>query len=322
MLILNDNHPQRNHLANLTKVINPNEAQKADIRALRLGILNLMPLMNETENDILQSIGHSILQIEPVWIKIASREKSGKNTSIEHIKNFYVTMEQATEHKNLDGLIITGAPIELLDFEQVKYWNELKKIFEYAKINIYSSMFLCWAAMAASYHNHGLKKIEYPRKLAGIFKMKNIQGDNHPLTRGMNPSLSLLQSRNTDIDQKKLRELCEIQEIIRLFESSEKPEALEGNELGITTFATPNLDAIYNLGHFEYHENTLNQEIKRDLNKGVNYPVHGYYKNQTIKEGIPNISWKSERTLFYGNFLNLIYNKMNQNTIPHQPFKL
>ena len=152
--------------------------------------------------------------------------------------------------------------------------------------------------------------------------MKNIQGDNHPLTRGMNPYLSLCQSRHTDIDQKRLRELCEIQEIVKLFESYEKPEVLKGNELRITTLTSPNLDAIYNLGHFEYHKNTLHQEAKRDLNKELTYPIHGYYKYPEIFEGVPNINWKSDRTLFYGNFLNLIYHRINQRTIPHQPFKL
>ncbi|MFH1358472.1 MAG: homoserine O-succinyltransferase, partial [archaeon] len=319
MLILNENHPQREKLGRVTEVITPSEADHADIRALRLGILNLMPMMDETENDILQSIGHSVLQIEPIWIKIASREKSGKHTSIEHIKNFYVTMEEATKDKNLDGLIITGAPIELLDFEEVEYWEELKKIFDYTKDHIYLSMFLCWAAMAAAYHQYGIRKIKYPTKLAGVFKMKNIHGDNHYLTKGINPHLHLCNSRSTDIDQLKLKELIQQGKIIKLLESDEKPEALARQEVGITTFACPEFNAVYNLGHFEYHENTLHQEIERDKAKEIKYPIHNYYKDSETQE-IPKISWKSERTIFYGNFLNLIYSLMNQKKIPHKQF--
>lgn len=324
MLILKDNHPAKEKLKHLTEVISPNEAQKADIRALRLGILNLMPVMDETEKDILQSIGHSVLQIEPVWIKIATREKSGKNTSLSHINDFYLTMEQATQEKNLDGLIITGAPIELLDFEDVEYWEELKKIMDYAKENIYSTMFLCWAAMAATYYYYNIHKLNYSKKLVGCFKMDNIQQDNHPITKGMDPIIHLCQSRYTDIDQEKLKSLINNGEFVELLKSSEKPRALNGNEIGVIAFVSRNLGQIYNLGHFEYHEKTIDQEVKRDKSKfsKLNYSVENYYHDSDNHEGIKTISWTSNRTIFYGNFLNLIYHLMNKNKKEHKPFRL
>ncbi|MFA5993182.1 MAG: homoserine O-succinyltransferase [Candidatus Pacearchaeota archaeon] len=324
MLILKDNHPAREKLKHLTEIITPKEAQVADIRALRLGILNLMPVMDETERDILQSIGHSILQIEPVWIKIATREKTGKNTSLSHINDFYVTMEQATKEKNLDGLIITGAPIELLDFEEVEYWDEFKKILDYARKNIYSTMFLCWAAMAASYHFYKIPKVTYPQKLVGCFTTNNVQQDNHPQTKGMNPIIEICQSRHTGLDQNKLNLFVSSGQIVELLKSSEKPKVLNGDEIGVIAFASKDLSEIYNLGHFEYHEKTIDQEVKRDKEKNqqLNYPIENYYLNPEIFEGIKPISWRSSRTIFYGNFLNIIYQLMNKNIKAHNPFVL
>jgi homoserine O-succinyltransferase len=324
MLILKDNHPARDKLKHLTEIITPNEAQIADIRPLRLGILNLMPIMDETEKDILKSIGHSILQIEPVWIKIASREKNGKNTSLEHVNDFYVTMEEATAERNLDGLIITGAPVELLNFEDVEYWDELKKIMDYAKENIYCTMFLCWAAMAAAYHFYNIPKINYPQKLVGCFTANNVQQDHHPQTKGMNPIVEICQSRYSGIDQRKLNSLIASWEIIELLYSSEKPKALNGNEIGVVAFASKDLSGIYNLGHFEYHERTIDQEVKRDKSKNseLNYHVENYYYNPQELDGIKPISWRSERTIFYGNFLNIIYQLMNKNIKAHKKFVL
>ena len=324
MLILNENHPQRKGLERFTEVITPSQAQKADIRALRLGVLNLMPFMDETERDILQSIGYSVLQIEPIWIKITSLKKTGRHTPLNYVDAFYLTMEEATKQKNLDGLIVTGAPIELLDFEEVEYWKEMEKIFDYARKNIYSSMFLCWAAMAAAYHHYGIGKVAYPKKLSGIFRMNNVQQDRHPLTMGMNPEIWVCQSRQTDVDQEALQNLDSRNKIVRLLESSEQPIALNRRKIGITTFASVGLEEVYNLGHFEYHENTIDQEVKRDKGNSSerNYPIENYYANPDLQEGTPKIFWKSDRTLFYGNFLNVIYHRINQDKKRHQGFSL
>lgn len=322
MLILKENHPERMKLEKLTDVITPELAERADIRAIRLGILNLMPLMAETERDILQGIGHSVLQIEPVWIKIATRKKQGTNTPLAHIDNFYLTMEEATQKANLDGLIMTGAPIELLDFKDVDYWKEMQAMFDYAKRHVHSSLFLCWAAMAAAHHYYGVDKTRYGSKLAGIFAMKNCQEDGHQITRGMNPLVRTCQSRYTGVDQKRLGALEKEGQIVKLFESPEKPLALNGEKIGITAFASNDLGLVFNLGHLEYESETIDREVKRDMPKGKIYPVEHYYSDPTRRQGIRPITWKSDRTLFYRNFINLIYHQMNQTKKEHQPFLL
>lgn len=324
MLVLQDSHPARTVLNGSTKLITPADAERADIRPLRLGVLNLMPVMDETENDILKSISQSILQIEPVWIRVISREKTGKHTSLEHIEAFYQSMEEATKESNLDGLIVTGAPIEILPFEDVTYWNELCQIMEYAKKHVYTTLYLCWSAMAAVYYFYGIKKNAYPQKLAGVFPLRNVQDDANVFSRGMDEVVSICQSRHTDIDQVALQEKIDEGIIVPLFTSNERPEALQGQEVGVTIFATADKSALFNLGHFEYNQGTIAAEVDRDNQKAtpVIYPVEHYFSNEHKREGLPPMTWKASRTLFYGNFLNAIYQRMNEKQVEHTPFLL
>lgn len=324
MLILKGKHPARSELQKYTNVITPKDAAHADIRALRLGVLNLMPVMDETEKDLLRSLSHSILQIEPVWIKMATYEKTGKHTSLAHIHTFYQTMEQATAEQNLDGLIVTGAPIEHIDFKDIYYWKELQQIMDYAKEYIYSTLYLCWAAMAVAFYHYGVNKIEYPKKLTGIFAMDNVHQDSNPFTLGMDPVVLLCQSRHTGIDQQALAKKINQGKLVSLFQSQEKPRALAGKQIGITVFAAADNSFVANLGHFEYHAETIDQEVKRDVKKKppLVYPVEHYYKNPKTKTGIPAITWKSARTLFYENFLHVMYNRMNTMKQKRQAFTL
>ncbi len=322
MLVLQDSHPARTVLKGSTKLITPADAERADIRPLRLGILNLMPVMDETENDILKSISQSILQIEPVWIRVVSREKTGKHTSLDHIQAFYQSMEEATKHANLDGLIVTGAPIEILPFEDVTYWNELCQIMDYARKHVYTTLYLCWSAMAAAYHFYSIQKHLYPQKLTGLFPLRNVQDDANVFSRGMDEVVSICQSRHTDIDQVALQQKIDEGKLIPLFTSDETPTALLGQEIGVTVFATTDKSAVFNLGHFEYNQGTIAAEVERDSKKNppVTYPVEHYFINAEKQEGLPLMNWKAARTLFYGNFLNAIYQRMNEKQSEHVPF--
>jgi len=324
MLILKNHHPARGELNGSTKVITPDEASRADIRALRLGVLNLMPVMDETEKDILRCISHSILQIEPVWITIATREKTGKHTPLEHIHQFYLTMEEATQEGNLDGLIVTGAPIETIPFQEVTYWDELCQIMEYAREHIYSTLFLCWSAMAAVYYFYGIEKNSYTTKLCGIFPLHNVQGDSNTFSRGMDDVVDICQSRYTGIDLVTFQQQVDAGTLVPLFTSEERPESLRGSEIGVTVCAESDKSALYNLGHFEYHEGTINQEVQRDLRKNppLQYPVEHYYSDPEHRLGLPPMTWKASRTLFYSNFLNVIYQRMNEKSKTKTPFIL
>lgn len=313
MLVLNQSHPARTELQSHTAIIDPERAAHAEIRALRLGVLNLMPVMDETEKDILRCISHSVLQIEPIWIRIASREPSGRSTPKEHIDTFYQTMAEATREKPLDGLIITGAPIEKLAFEEVEYWGELMQIMSYSRQNVLSTMYLCWAAMAGAYHFYQVEKISYPEKLAGLFTMRNVQGDENPLTRGMNPQVQICQSRYTGVDLEALKAYIDEGHLVSLFESDDPAEVLGKKAIGVTAWASSDLREVYNLGHLEYHARTIDQEVRRDLAKDLHYPVEHYYRDPLQRAGIPALAWKSDRTLFFGNFLTAIYERLNQN---------
>lgn len=322
MLILNDNHPARRDIGLQANLITPADAERADIRALRLGVLNLMPVMDATEKDILRCISHSVLQIEPVWLRMATYEKTGKHTSLDHISAFYTTIEEATRHERLDGLLITGAPIEHLPFEEIAYWDELRTILDYARQHVYCTLLLCWAAMAAAYHFHNVAKIAYSNKLAGIFAMDNLLVDKNPFVRGMNPVVPICQSRHTDVDQQALQALIAAGIYEPLLQSDECPVALEGNSIGITAFSSADKRMVYNLGHFEYHERTLHEEVERDRSKTppIHYPVEHYYADPVNYTGIPRISWQSDRTLFFANFLHVIYTHMNTAPKEHVPF--
>ncbi|MCB9640306.1 MAG: homoserine O-succinyltransferase [Myxococcales bacterium] len=313
MLVLNENHPARAELQKQTAVIDPETAQHADIRALRLGVINLMPVMNETENDILRCISHSVLQIEPIWIRSATREQSGRHTSLEHVENFYQTLEEATREQGLDGLIVTGAPIERLDFEDVDYWDELRQVMDYAQRHVYCTMYLCWAAMAAAFHFYRIPKVMYPEKLTGLFRLKNVFEDDNPFTRGMNPEVAICQSRYTGLDYEAMKREIEQKHLLPLFDSDDRAEVLGGEPLGVTVFASSDLRAVYNLGHLEYHAATIDQEVQRDRQKALHYPVENYYLEAKARSGIPPMTWRADRSLFFSNFLNVAYEQMNMN---------
>jgi homoserine O-succinyltransferase len=320
MLILQENHPARGVLNAHTDIIDPTTARRADIRALRLGVVNLMPKMDETEHDILQCISHSILQIEPVWIRMASYEKNGKNTPLSHIKSFYQTMQEATCTTPLDGLIITGAPVETLDFEDVRYWAELKQVMDYARDHVLCTLYLCWASLAAFSHFYGVPKRHLPHKLAGVFRMRNLTEDANPFTRGLDPFIDLCQSRHADPDPDALRAVVACGKLVPLCASDEPSPALPDEDVGGGIYATPDASAVFNLGHLEYDAATIDAEVLRDRSKSprLTYPVHNYYSEDLT---VRPLSWKAARTLFYGNFLNTIYHRMNRRAErPHVPF--
>jgi homoserine O-succinyltransferase len=195
---------------------------------------------------------------------------------------------------------------------------------DYAREHIYSTLYLCWSAMAATYYFYNIEKYSYPTKLCGIFPLRNVQGDANTFSRGMDDEVHICQSRYTGIDQIAFQQQVEAEKLVSLFTSTEQPTALQGSAIGVSAFAEEDKSALYNLGHFEYHEGTIDQEIQRDSQKNppLYYPVEHYYADPERKIGLPPMTWKASQTLFYSNFLNVIYQRMNEKTMKRVPFIL
>ena len=262
-------------------------AKTQDIRPLEVAILNLMPKKIETETHLLRMISNTALQVNIDLIRTKSH--NSKNTSKAHLDRFYITIDDVKD-KKYDALIITGAPVELLEYEHVNYWDELVSIMEFARTNVYSTMFICWAAQAAMYHYYGLKKDFYKEKLFGVFSMtlKKLTS----LTRGFDDHFYAPHSRYTYVTTEEIEKIDEI-EILAC-----------SPEVGVHLAATKDNRFIFVSGHGEYSAKTLDREYKRDLEKGLDIePPKNYYKNDNPKEGI-NIRWMAHSNLLFSNWLN------------------
>lgn len=272
-------------------VMDIKRSMQQDIRPLQIAILNLMPLKIQTENQLLRYLSNSPIQVEITLIQVKSHKS--KNTSSEHLDKFYTYFDNI-KNKKFDGLIITGAPVELLSFEDVEYWNELLEIMEWSKKNVFSTLHICWAAQAALYHYYGIQKYELDNKLSGIFKhVLNYPGSN--LTRGLNDVFYAPHSRHTAI---KKEDILNISELEILSESEKAGPFIISTKDGRKIFVT---------GHLEYDTDTLKGEYIRDYNKGMNPLIpENYYPNgdTTID---PVNTWRANATLFYTNWLNQVY---------------
>lgn len=268
-------------------VMNHFRAFHQDIRPLRIIILNLMPNKAETEVQLLRLLGNSPLQLDIELLHPATHKS--KNTPIDYLMEFYTTFESVKNNK-YDGLIITGAPVEKKEFEDVDYWEELCDIMEWSKENVFSTLHICWGAQAGLYYHYDVPKYEYDKKLSGIFSHKIIQ-QNSPLTRGFNDEFEMPHSRYTyvkeeDIINKRLSVLAI---------SDEAGPAIIANKGGRQIFVT---------GHFEYTKNTLKDEYLRDVKNNLNPDIpKNYFKNDNPNEN-PVMSWKSHAFLLFMNWLN------------------
>lgn len=267
-----------------------NRAYHQDIRPLNILILNLMPTKITTETQILRLLGNSPLQVNPTFIHTETHKS--QNTSEEHLIKFYETFDDIKNEK-FDGMIVTGAPVETLPFEEVDYWEELCKIFDWAAQNVTSTIYICWGAQAGLYHYYGIPKYELKEKLFGVFKhtITNVK-QNINLTRGFDDEFYAPHSRHTTV---KKEDIEKIEDLSILAESE---------EAGVYIVASKNGKQIFVMGHSEYDRDTLNSEYVRDKNQGLNIKIpKNYFKDDDPAKG-PKVIWRGHANLLFSNWLN------------------
>lgn len=271
-------------------VMSTDRASMQDIRPLEIAILNLMPNKIDTETQLLRLIANSPLQSNIVFLR--TKSYSPKNTPTEHLESFYHTFEDVKKADvKFDGLIITGAPVETLDFKEVAYWDELTDIMSWAKTNVYSTLHICWAAQAGVFYHYGIDKKALPKKLSGVFTHTVLDKTN-PLTRGFDDTFTAPHSRYTECDAEALRS-CRGLKVLA-----------ESDEAGVYLCCSDDFRRVFVFGHGEYDAATLHNEYVRDIERGsdVALPKH-YYVGGRIGE-IPPMSWRAHESLLIGNWLN------------------
>jgi homoserine O-succinyltransferase len=269
-------------------VMTESTAIHQDIRPLRIAVLNLMPIKQTTETQIIRMLSNSPLQIELELVHIASH--ISKNTPQEHLKTFYKDYREIMQHK-YDGFIITGAPIEHLEFEQVDYWKEIQEIMDWTVHNVTSTLFICWAAQAGLYHFYGIPKYKLPAKMFGVFEHR-VTDPMLPLVRGFDDVFMAPHSRHTEVRREDIEKIPELQIV------AYSPQA------GVHVVMDRNGRKIFVTGHFEYDPHTLHHEYVRDKNKGLDIEIpQNYFLNDDPSQR-PVVTWRSHANLFFANWLN------------------
>ena len=269
-------------------VMNNERAINQDIRPLKIAILNLMPKKIQTENQLLRYLSNTPLQVE---IKLLQTESyKPKHTSLEHMEKFYSGFNDIKDER-FDGLIITGAPVEQLEFEDVMYWNELKEIMEWSKSNVYSTLHICWGAQAGLNYHYGIPKYQLEKKMFGVFK-HFINDRNADLTRGLDDVFYAPHSRHTEVRREDIEKVEEL-DILS-----------ESEEAGIFIVANKNRRQVFISGHLEYERNTLSDEYFRDVNKGLNIEVPKNYFPDDNPSLEPMVTWRGSANVVFSNWLN------------------
>ena len=269
-------------------IMDENRAISQDIRPLKIAILNLMPLKEATEVQLLRSLSNTPLQVDVTFLTTASYV--GTNTAASHLDKFYQTYEDVKGEK-FDGLIITGAPVEQMEFEEVNYWDELTNIMDWSKKNVTSTLHICWGAQAGLYYHYGIQKVSLSEKVSGVFKHQ-VRHRENPLVRGFDDFFWAPHSRHTEVPIEKIREQ---KDLTILAESSEVGAFLVVSEDGRQIFV---------MGHPEYDRLTLDTEYKRDTEKGISVPVPKNYYPDDDPSQSPALLWRSHANLIYTNWLN------------------
>ena len=269
-------------------VMTETRAITQDIRPLKILLLNLMPKKIETETQLSRLLGNSPLQVELELIHTKSHKS--KKTSAEHLMAFYKTFDDI-KHKTFDGLIITGAPVENMPFEEVNYWDELCEIMEWSKTHVQSTFHICWGAQAGLYYHFGIEKKPLDKKMFGVFKHK-ADYKKSILLRGFDDEFMVPHSRHTTVDVEDIKKVPEI----KILASSE--------EAGVYAMATAEGRQIFITGHSEYDANTLANEYFRDLNEGKPIEIPKNYFPDDNPENEPVVTWRSHANLLYSNWLN------------------
>ena len=271
-----------------------NRAHKQDIRPLRIVILNLMPLKITTETDLIRLLSNTPLQIDIRFMKLKSH--TPKNTPIEHMMMFYRDFDEIAK-ENYDGMIVTGAPVEQMRFEDVEYWDEIVKIFDWARTHVQSTLYICWAAQAGLYHFYNIPKYQLNRKMFGIFPTRPLR-PRLPIFRGFDDDFRMPQSRHTEVHRSDIEKVKELSII------AESPES------GVSMVMARNGRDFFITGHLEYAPDTLDKEYKRDIGKrsDVGLPLH-YYLEDDPKKGFL-VTWRAHANLLFANWINYyVYQK-------------
>ena len=269
-------------------VMDNSRAHAQDIRPLRIVILNLMPLKITTETDLIRLLSNTPLQLDINFMKLKSH--TPKNTPIEHMMMFYRDFESMRNEK-FDGMIITGAPVETMDYEEVTYWDEIVEIFNWARTHVTSTLYICWAAQAGLYHYYGVPKYPLEKKMFGIFEQHPLQ-PQMPIFRGFDDRFMMPHSRHTEIRKEDILARPELQLIA------------ESEDSGVSIVMARGGREFFITGHLEYAPNTLDNEYKRDF--GVRSDVEmprNYYRNNDPSQP-PLVTWRAHANLFYNNWIN------------------
>ena len=269
-------------------VMGEERAARQDIRPLRVAILNLMPTKIATETQILRLLGNSALQVDVTLLRTATHDP--KNTRADHLLKHYTTFEEIRGEK-FDGLIITGAPVEQMEFKAVDYWPELMRILDWAATDVVSTFNICWGAQAALYHRYGIPKYPLPRKMFGVFEHRTL-APNERLLRGFDDTFFAPHSRHTEIRR---ADIEKVSELTILAESDESGVYIVGSKDGRHVFVT---------GHSEYDPLTLKAEYERDVGKGLPVDVPRNYYPRDDPSRPPQVRWRGHASLLYANWLN------------------
>ena len=263
-------------------------AHAQDIRPLRIVILNLMPLKITTETDLIRLLSNTPLQLDISFMKLQSH--TPKNTPIEHMMMFYRDFDSMRDEK-FDGMIITGAPVEQLEFEEVGYWQEITDIFKWARTHVTSTLYICWAAQAGLYYHYGVPKYPLPKKMFGIFPQVKLDAQL-PIFRGFDDVFQMPHSRHTELHRDDITANPDLQLIA------------EGEESGVSIIMARGGREFFITGHLEYAPDTLDKEYRRDkdIRKDVDVP-RNYYLKDNPKNG-PLVTWRAHANLFYSNWVN------------------
>lgn len=269
-------------------VMSLDRAMMQDIRPLKIVILNLMPTKIVTETQLLRLLGNSPLQVDIELLQMATH--TSKNTSATHLSTFYKTFDEIKDER-YDGMIVTGAPVEKLSFEEVDYWDELKSILKWSKKNVYSTLHICWGAQAALYYHYGINKYTLDEKLSGIFEHR-VLNPNHPLMRGFDDLFHIPHSRYTGVRRDDIEKFSQL-------------EILATSEVaGVSVVCNKDGRQFFIMGHAEYDRDTLAKEYFRDENKGLKPKIPYNYFPGNDPRGNPPMRWRSNASLFFANWLN------------------
>ncbi|MFD4366447.1 homoserine O-succinyltransferase [Rhodococcus sp. NPDC058521] len=269
-------------------VMSDEQARSQDIRPMRIAILNLMPTKEATETQLLRVLGSTPLQVEVTLLHMASH--ASRNTAPEHLDAFYATFGDVAD-QYFDGMIVTGAPIERLKFEDVDYWPEMTQILDWSLDHVHSTIHICWGAQAALYRHHGVQKYELPSKLSGVFDHRVVRPES-ALLRGFDDTVAVPQSRYTDVHAADIDATGTV-DVLAV-----------GDDAGMVLAATPDLRQVFVTGHPEYDRDTLDREYRRDVDTGLDpaLPANYYPDDDPSRE--PRVTWRGHGVLLYANWLN------------------